>query len=149
MKTLLLFLVFGLTLTLQSCKNTPTIKNADNQTVTTVQKEVVKQEKTYLNTPKEFYDFIQSKKVQLVDVRTPEEFNEGHIKGAVNICVTCDGFNSKVSSLDKSKPVYVYCRSGHRSGNATKILSKIGFEEVHDMDGGILAWQANNLPIEN
>ncbi len=148
MKTLLLFLAFGLTLTFQSCKNTPTIKNKDNQTVTATQKEVVKQEKTYLNTPKEFYDVIQSKKVQLVDVRTPEEFNEGHLKGAVNICVTCDGFNSKVSSLDKSKPVYVYCRSGHRSGNATKILSEMGYEEVHDMDGGIEAWQANNLPVE-
>ncbi len=147
MRTLLL-IALGLSLTFQSCKNSSTAKTTEKQTVTTNQKKAVTQGKTYLDSPKEFYDVMQSEDVQLVDVRTAEEFDAGHLKGAVNICVTCDGFATKMSKIDKSKPVYVYCRSGHRSGNATKMLSKMGFQEVHDMDGGILAWQANNLPVE-
>ena len=53
--------------------------------------------------------------VQLVDVRTPEEFSEGHLENAINIDVTADDFDAKVASLDKEKPVMVYCKSGGRS----------------------------------
>jgi rhodanese-related sulfurtransferase len=143
----ILFVIsLSLIVTFQSCKNTTTAKKEETtQVVTTPKQEVGK---IVLNSPKEVYENLKSNTVQLVDVRTPQEYNEGHVKGALNICVTCEGFESNVTRLDKTKPVYVYCRSGHRSGNASKLLAKMGFKEIHDMEGGILAWEANNLPIE-
>lgn len=86
--------------------------------------------------------------VQLLDVRTPEEFSEGHIKGAVNIDVNEPDFQAAATSeLTKGKPVYVYCRSGRRSLFAGEILAKEGFDVV-DLDGGILAWEGAGLPVE-
>ncbi len=140
-------ILLGLLLLVLSCKNTTTSQTVDStKKVNTTQ--TIQEGKIVLDSPKTVYDVISASTVQLVDVRTTNEFTEGHLKGALNICVTCDGFESNIKKLDKTKPVYVYCRSGHRSGNAAKILLKMGFKEIHDMDGGILAWQANNLPIE-
>lgn len=86
--------------------------------------------------------------IQLVDVRTPKEYAEGHIKGADNINIYDDNFMEQMSKLDKSKPVYVYCRSGHRSGNSAKMLKKAGFSKVYDLKGGILAWKSENKKTE-
>lgn len=77
---------------------------------------------------------------QLLDVRTEEEWLEGHLKDAKRVAVTEDGFLEKAKAvLDKNKPVVVYCRSGKRSAMATEQLRKEGFT-VHDMEGGITAW---------
>lgn len=85
---------------------------------------------------------------QLVDVRTLEEFNEGHLKSAQNICVTDNDFAENISKLDKDKPVYLYCRSGKRSAAAAKIMKDLGFKEIYDMDGGFMNWESQNLEIE-
>lgn len=83
---------------------------------------------------------IEDKNVQLIDVRTPAEYAQGNIKGAVNIDVTASGFSQAVSKLDKNKPVAVYCRSGGRSQTATAVLKDLGFKQIYDLKGGYLAW---------
>ena len=77
----------------------------------------------------------------LLDVRTPEEFAEGHLPGAINIDFKNEGFSAALDTLDKTKQYEVYCRSGHRSGESTEMMSKKGFKKVYDLEGGILKWQ--------
>jgi len=95
----------------------------------------------------DFEKTIQNKDVQLVDVRTPEEYAEGHIKGAVNIDFKKRTFPDYVNVLDKEKPVAVYCRSANRSGKAALIMQSLGFKKIYDLDGGIKAWKAANKEL--
>ncbi|MCC6612872.1 MAG: rhodanese-like domain-containing protein [Anaerolineae bacterium] len=81
----------------------------------------------------------------LVDVRTPEEFAEGHIPGAVNISVQT--LPDRLNEIPRDIPVVVYCRSGNRSGQASQILAQAGYETIYDL-GAITAWQAAGLPIQ-
>ena len=76
----------------------------------------------------------------LIDVRTPSEFNSGHIKGAKNMDMRSTKFLNAFDGLKKSKPLYLYCRSGVRSRQASKQLAKIGFTEIYDLKGGYLNW---------
>lgn len=86
--------------------------------------------------------------VQLLDVRTKEEWAEGHLKGAKWIPLAEEGFADKAkAALDLKKPVVVYCRSGNRSAKATKLLRDAGFTTVHDMAGGIVAWEKDGKPV--
>ena len=85
--------------------------------------------------------------VQLVDVRTPEEFNEGHLENALNIDFTNDDFDDKVASLDKNKPVMLYCKAGGRSAKAASKLKELGFKNITDLEGGILNWTSENKPV--
>ncbi|MBK7871137.1 MAG: rhodanese-like domain-containing protein [Saprospiraceae bacterium] len=78
--------------------------------------------------------------VQLVDVRTPKEFEEGSIGNALNINYQAEDFAAKIQDLDKNKPVYIFCRSGVRSGKAAKVMEGLGFNKVYDLQGGYLAW---------
>lgn len=83
-----------------------------------------------------------AEKVQLLDVRTEEEWNEGHLKGAVRADVTEKDFETAVKKVtDPTKPVLVYCRSGGRSARAAKQLEKLGYKVVYDLKGGITAWK--------
>jgi len=85
---------------------------------------------------------------QLLDVRTKEEWDEGHLKGATLVTVTEEGFLKKAKAvLDPKKPVVVYCRSGKRSAKATEQLRAAGFI-VYDLEGGINAWKASGKPLE-
>jgi len=84
---------------------------------------------------------IQQKKVQLVDVRTLREYKGGHIGKAINIDLFQGGsFKQAIEKLDKSKPVYLYCRSGSRSKKAAKKILDMGFEKVYDLKGGYMQW---------
>ncbi len=87
--------------------------------------------------------------LQLIDVRTEEEFAVNHLKNAQNICVTSPDFKQKVASLDKEKPVYVYCKKGGRSAKAASILKDMGFTKVYDLQGGITSWQEEGLETIN
>jgi rhodanese-related sulfurtransferase len=87
--------------------------------------------------------------VQLLDVRTKEEWDEGHLKGAKLVTVTEDGFVVKATAaIDPKKPVLVYCRSGGRSARACKQLRDAGCTLVYDMEGGITAWEKADKPVE-
>lgn len=88
----------------------------------------------------EFAEFItDNPEVQLVDVRTPKEFAEGHIEGAMNIDIKSDDFAEAIKSLDESLPVAVYCKSGRRSAKASGIMTQKGFKVVNLL-GGYVAW---------
>ena len=95
----------------------------------------------------QFDELIESGKVQLVDVRTENEYKEGHIKGAQNIDVLKDTFAAQANQkLKKKKPVAVYCRSGKRSARACKILKMSGFK-TYNLLGGILKWKSEGRSI--
>jgi len=97
--------------------------------------------------PKEL-NTVLNNDIQLVDVRTPNEFKSGHINKSVNINYYDQDFSTQIGKLDKSKPIYVYCRSGVRSKYSSEILKKLGFKTVYNLKGGILNWNANKLPLE-
>lgn len=94
-----------------------------------------------------FSKYLSNNNVQLVDVRTPEEFAEGHIAGSRNINVFDKDFIDEAEkTLDKSKPVAVYCRSGKRSADAAQKLAENGFT-VTNLEGGIIAWKEKSQPV--
>ena len=78
----------------------------------------------------------------VLDVRTPSEFASGHLAGAILIDFNASNFTTEVDKLDKTKRYLVYCRTSNRSGQAVAVMKSLGFKEVYDMDGGIVAWEA-------
>lgn len=89
----------------------------------------------------EFQTYIANPVVQLLDVRTRDEFDEGHIAGATLVDVNDSTFvQQAMAVLDKQRPVAVYCRSGRRSARAANLLAEQGCR-VTNLAGGILAWQ--------
>jgi len=86
--------------------------------------------------------------IQLVDVRTPEEFKSGHIAKAQNLNIQSADFVKKISQLDKNRPVLVYCAVGGRSANAASQFSALGFTKVYDLKGGITAWKSAGKAVE-
>ncbi len=99
--------------------------------------------------PVEFSEVIAQPGVIILDVRTPEEFNAGHIPNAININVADSNFSSEVSKLDKNATVAVYCRSANRSAVATNEMADLGFTDMYDMQGGIIDWEAAGGPVVN
>ena len=88
--------------------------------------------------------------IVVLDVRTPGEFQSGHLQNAVNIDYEGLNFEGEVNKLDKTKTYAVYCRSGRRSGLATDVMSKDGFKSIFNLEGGIEAWQtAGNAVVNN
>jgi thioredoxin len=87
--------------------------------------------------------------VQLLDVRSAEEYKQGHIENAMLANINDNNeFNTRIAALDKNKPVYVYCLGGGRSHRAAEILKKYGFKEVVDLKGGINAWKSAGKKVE-
>ena len=84
----------------------------------------------------------------LLDVRTPGEVARGSIRGASVVDIRDPDFKRKVNSMQKDKPIFVYCASGGRSASAADTLSELGFKEVYDLKGGISSWQRAGLPVE-
>jgi len=82
----------------------------------------------------------------VLDVRTPGEFSNGHLVNALNADWNGNDFQKQISTLDKSKPVFVYCQSGRRSAAAASHMRSDGFKEVYELNGGIMKWRAENLP---
>lgn len=95
---------------------------------------------------KDFASKIEDSNAIVVDVRTPEEYKNGHLENALNIDWKGSEFDQQIKALDKKAPVYVYCLSGGRSNEAANELKKQGFENVYELEGGILAWRSENLP---
>lgn len=86
------------------------------------------------------------KGLQLIDVRSHLEYRSGHLPGAK--LIPLQELGSRLGEIDASRPVIVYCRSGHRSGLAMQILSKAGFKAACHIGGGILAWESAGLPTQ-
>ncbi|WP_347924786.1 rhodanese-like domain-containing protein [Pontimicrobium sp. SW4] len=98
--------------------------------------------------PEEMQQISQIEGVQLIDVRTPQEYEEEYIEGFQNIDFFSDTFSQEIEQLDKSKPVIVYCRSGRRSANCAKQLKEKGFIKIYDLEGGIAKWQFEGFEVK-
>ena len=85
--------------------------------------------------------------IVFLDVRTPEEYNEGHIEGSENIDYNSKNFQTNVGELDKNRKYIVYCHSGMRSSRAVSVMKKLGFTDIQNLSGGIRKWKGKNLPI--
>lgn len=96
---------------------------------------ITKVDKTFLK------EEVLGKDVQLVDVRTPEEYESGHIEGAVNYnIINSEAFLGQIKELDKDQPVYLYCKMGGRSDRAANLLKEQGFSKIFDYSGGYNDW---------
>ena len=141
MKKTLVGLFLVSTMGLASCGNAQT-KEETNQK--TEQAQVINKD---IDVEK-FASLVDEGNGLLLDVRTDGEFAAGHLKGATQIDYNGADFEGKIAELDKTTPVYVYCRSGARSGQAAKIMKEMGFSEVYNLEGGIMAWERAGKPVE-
>lgn len=121
-----LVLLFCLTVFITSC-------NLGNQQV-----EVI--------TSDEMEMLLLSNSVQLIDVRSFEDFQDKHLKGAQSIVFDAD-FEENILKLDKSKPVAVYCRTGRRSKECSQVLKEQGFSKIYELEGGLEKWEHDDLLI--
>jgi rhodanese-related sulfurtransferase len=84
----------------------------------------------------------------ILDVRSPAEFEKGHIPGAVNIDINSSKFSERITALDKSKPYLVNCAVGMRSAKACRKMEALGFKELYDLAPGFDGWQKAGKPVE-
>jgi rhodanese-related sulfurtransferase len=92
----------------------------------------------------EFDRYIENENTTVIDVRTPEEYTESHLKGALNIDFYGADFRSQLDELDKNISYAVYCRSGNRSSQTLKIMQELGFTKIAELKGGIASYTFNN-----
>jgi rhodanese-related sulfurtransferase len=101
-------------------------------------------------TPQEASSLIKENRANpnfvILDVRTPKEFQEGHIEGAINLDYYAETFLDDLDRLDKTKVYLIYCRTGSRSGKSFGFMKKLKFQNVYHMVGGITRWKAEGLP---
>ncbi len=102
--------------------------------------------------PKEALKLIKqnnnNKNFIIIDVRTPEEYQSGHISKARLLNFYSDSFKKKLNKLNKQKKYFIYCRSGNRSGQALRMMKKMKFKEVYELNGGINNWRNYDLPLK-
>lgn len=134
---LLLVVIFT---TFSCAKNTAT---AQNSMPKTTENSVQVSPITHANA-EEFKAKVEGRNVQLVDVRTPKEFNAGHIENAVNVNVFDKNFMEQITKYKTDTPLYVYCRSGGRSMKAAKKLKAKGYNVIN-LDGGFIGWSAKGF----
>lgn len=115
------YLIYLLLLSLNACS-----QQADN---------------SYVNIDnKAFAEKMKDEQVIVLDVRTPDEFRQGHIPGAELIDYLAPDFSTRIASLDKNKTYLVYCAAGSRSAKASDIMTKNGFKNIYNLQGGYNAW---------
>jgi thioredoxin 1 len=140
MKHIITVILFSLGVNMASCQSTVNNKQQLQNAAATINNTI---------STDEFATKIAANPgAQLIDVRTPAEFAEGHLKGAVNIDIYSSDFAERIGKLDKSKTVMVYCRSGGRSSSAAGKMEDMGFREIYNMDGGITKWTGGGKPVE-
>jgi rhodanese-related sulfurtransferase len=88
-----------------------------------------------------------TKEKTVLDVRTAEEFSQGHLPDAVMIDYYQDNFKERLTKLDKTKPVFVYCLGGGRSSSASKVMKELGFSQVFNLEGGYKEWKSSGKKI--
>ncbi|MFK7782322.1 rhodanese-like domain-containing protein [Psychroserpens sp.] len=98
--------------------------------------------------PEEMQTLLELDDVQIVDVRTPEEYRNGFIDNSQNIDFKSPTFDEDITRLDKTKPVVLYCKSGGRSAKCSKKLKDAGFVKIYDLNGGITQWKFKGLELK-
>ena len=84
--------------------------------------------------------------VVVLDVRTPEEYRDGHLEGAVMIDFRSNKFKEELQTLDRGKTYLVYCRTGRRSGSAVPMMEEMGFRKIYHLSDGIKGWKEKGFP---
>lgn len=117
-----------------------------NETQTVAETQIIE-----VVTPQEAFNMIESNRNNpdfvIIDIRTPEEFTEGYIEGAINIDYYSATFEDELDSIDKNKMYLIYCQWGNRSGATLATMEGLKFMEVYDIKSGIEAWLAEGLPV--
>lgn len=147
MKSVFTLSLFSLIL-ITSCAQNSGEETNDNEGVTTSSSQT---EQDIIDASVvQFSEGIEANQDALIlDVRTPEEFAEGHIKGAINVDYYEDDFAQNASSqLDKNKEVYVYCKAGGRSASSCKVLQDMGYKRLINLEHGFDAWKEANKEIQ-
>lgn len=102
-------------------------------------------------TPRDAFEYIKinrgNNNFVILDIRTPGEFAEGHIEGAININFRADNFTSEMDKLDKNKTYFMYCRTGNRSYDAVNIMARLNFRSILRLSDDITGWKAAVLPL--
>jgi rhodanese-related sulfurtransferase len=102
-------------------------------------------------TTKEAFDLIhnnqENQNFVIIDVRTPDEYNSGHLQKALNLDVNSGTFEQEINKLDRNKIYLVYCKGGTRSRSASEIMLGQNFKNINNMLGGITQWQSDGYPI--
>lgn len=97
---------------------------------------------------KEAEQLIAEKKVVVVDVRTPEEFSAGHIRGATNINFQARDFETKLQTLDRQQSYLIHCAAGGRSAKVREKMKELKFKSIFHLEGGLKAWEKERKPVE-
>ena len=144
MKSFISIIIFIVSFFIFSCTSKAQTKVVSSANVST--KQVVANPIEVLSAV-DFKQRIEVDNVQLVDIKTQGEFIQGHIEGALNFDYYKRTFMSQMSTLDKTKPVFIYCRSGNRSGSASKKMKKAGFTKIYDLKGGTNFWSREGFTL--
>jgi rhodanese-related sulfurtransferase len=94
-----------------------------------------------------FSALVATAGVTVIDVRTPEEFAQSHIQGAVNYNVEGPDFANQIAALDPAGIYAVYCQSGNRSQSAVAQMSSVGIENIFELESGITGWENAGFPV--
>ncbi|MEN6293255.1 MAG: rhodanese-like domain-containing protein [Methanobacterium sp.] len=102
--------------------------------------------------PKEVFTILEKHRNDpdfvILDVRTPEEYDDGHIENAYLLTFKSGSFENELGKMDKNKKYFVYCRTGRKSRKAVELMKKRGYMEAHSIIGGVDKWKRNRLPVE-
>ncbi|WP_027138557.1 rhodanese-like domain-containing protein [Gaetbulibacter saemankumensis] len=123
MKRVLILISFFISLTILGCRQGKAQENYVNVSPEKMQKLLLKTDKA-----------------QIIDVRTPEEYQAGHLMHAINIDFYSKSFSEDIKKLDVEKPVFIYCKSGRRSRSSTEQFKAAGFDKIYNLEGGYLGW---------
>lgn len=124
-------------------RSSSTATGEDNPSSTTNEKAMINKNLDALAAA----EVLKNSDVTILDVRTPEEYRRGHLKGAVNINFHAADFKDNLAKLDHDKPYLVHCKSGGRSSKTMKILKQMEFTKLYHLDGGYDAWVKADQPI--
>lgn len=138
-----LFFVFLFSSCNDSKKTDITEKNIEQVTTTS------KQKVEKLEVPEFQMKMMQLQVYNLIDVRTPQEFAQASIIKSKNINFNGDTFEEELSSLEKEKPLFIYCKSGGRSAKAVEKAKEMGFERIIELDGGMDAWKESKAETQH
>ncbi len=140
----------ALTVGLAACGDDDTTAGAGQQTTTTVADSAAGSESSGVRVvaPEAAQQLLADDPgITLIDVRTPEEYAQGHLEGAQLIDLQAPDFQDRIAELDRDGSYVIYCHSGNRSAQARQLMDQLGFADVADVDGGITAWTAAGLPV--
>jgi rhodanese-related sulfurtransferase len=87
----------------------------------------------------------EGKCLVILDVRTAQEYDSGHLKGSINLDFKSPSFKDQVAGLDRNKAYLIYCRTGVRSARAVMLMRSLGFWELYDLTGGFIAWRSEGF----